>query len=229
MQSNQQKSRVFMSITFYYSPMSTSTITEAVLGELDLTYKGIELNIDAGDTRSESFLKINPNGRVPVLVHEGVTIWESVAITLYLGETFGVEKGLFPDAGPSRGEAMKWVAWANLNLADSAGKLAAELPPEAAGAVQQGSQDFVPVEQRNPLALAKAKNNMSGCLTILNEALAERDFLLGNYSIVDTHLFVLVAWTLFMELDLAEYPNLQAWFERCLERPILGAMMSEDE
>lgn len=217
-----------MSLTFYYAPMSTATITEAVLAELNLDYKGVELDIDAGDTQSESFLKVNPNGRVPVLVHKGVTIWESVAITLYLGETFGVERGLFPELGPQRGEAMKWVVWANLNLADAAGKLAAELPPEAPGAVQQGSRDFVPLEQRNPEAISKANLNMNRCLEILNDALADRTFFLPNYSIVDTHLFVLVAWTLFMELDLAKYPNLQAWFARCMERPVLGAMMSEE-
>lgn len=217
-----------MSLVFYYVPMSTSTITEAVLAELNLDYQGIELDIDKGDTQSASFLKVNPNGRVPVIVHEGVTIWESVAITLYLGETFGVDKGLFPESGPQRGEAMKWVAWANLNLADAAGKLAGELPPEMPGAVQQGSKDFVPVAQRHPEAFSKAKVNMNRCFEILNDALAERSFILSNYTIVDTHLFVLVAWTLFMELDLAIYPNVEAWFARCMGRPVLGAMMSEE-
>jgi glutathione S-transferase len=218
-----------MSLTFYYVPMSTSNITQAVLAELSIDYKGVELDIDAGDTQSESFLKINPNGRVPVIVHEGVTIWESVAITIYLGETFGVDKALFPASGPRRGEAIKWIAWANINLADTAGKLAAELPPNAPGSVQQGSQDFVPVNQRRPEALTKAKANMYHCFEILNSELAERHFLLNNYSIVDTHLFVLVAWALFMELDLSLYPNVEAWFGRCLERPVLAAMMSEDE
>jgi glutathione S-transferase len=218
-----------MSLTFYYVPMSTSSITEAVLAELNVDYQGIALDIDAGDTQSESFLRVNPNGRVPVIVHEGVTIWESVAITLYLGETFGVDKVLFPESGPRRGEAMKWVVWANLNLADAAGKLAAELPPELPGAVQKASRDFVPVEQRHPEALAKAQIYMNRCFEILNDALAERNFLLDNYSIVDTHLFVLVAWTLSMELDLSLYANVEAWFARCAERPVLSAMMSDEQ
>jgi glutathione S-transferase len=217
-----------MSLTFYYVPMSTSSITEAVLAELNVEYQGVALDIDAGDTQSESFLKVNPNGRVPVIVHEGVTIWESVAITLYLGETFGVDKALFPESGPGRGEAMKWVAWANLNLADAASKLAAELPPDALGSVQKASRDFVPVEQGHPEALSKAKVSLNRCFEILNDALADRNFLLDNYSIVDTHLFVLVAWTLSMELDLSQYKNVAAWFTRCAERPVLGAMMSED-
>ncbi|MEP1444978.1 MAG: glutathione S-transferase family protein [Paraglaciecola sp.] len=218
-----------MSITFYHAPMSTSSITEAVLAELSLDYQGVEINIDAGDTRTEAFLKLNPNGRVPVIVHDGVIIWESVAITLYLGETFGTEKALFPESGPGRGEAMKWVVWSNLNLADAAGKLAAELPPSAPGAVQQGSQDFVEIEQRRPDALPKARQTLHHCFEILNDALAARQFLLNDYSLVDTHMFVLVAWTLFMELDLSAFPHVEAWFARCAQRPVLAAMMSEEQ
>jgi glutathione S-transferase len=194
-----------MSLTFYYVPMSTSIINVAVLAELNIDYEGVELDIDAGDTQSESFLKVNPNGRVPVIVYDGVTIWESVAITLYLGETFGVDKALFPEPGPRRGEAMKWVVWANLNLADAAGKLVVELPLDAPGALQKVSRYFVPAGHRHP------------------NALADLSFLLNNYSIVATYLFVLIAWTLSMELDLSIFPHVEAWFAGCLERPVLDA------
>jgi glutathione S-transferase len=217
-----------MNITFYHSPMSTSTITEAVLAELEVDAEIIELDIDAGDTQTTAFLNINPNGRVPVIVHEGVTITESVAITLYLGETFGLERGLFPALSPLRGEAMKWLVWANINLADAAAKLAAELPPDAPGAVQQGSQDFIPEAVRHADHLDKAKLNMNKCFEILNNALAEREFLLGEYSLVDTHMFVLVAWSMYMELDLTAFSHVLNWFERCAKRPVLSAMMSDE-
>ncbi|MEP3828239.1 MAG: glutathione S-transferase family protein, partial [Lentilitoribacter sp.] len=160
---------------------------------------------------------------------DGVIIWESVAITLYLGETFGTEKALFPESGPGRGGAMKWVVWSNLNLADAAGKVATELPPGAPGAVQQGSQDFVEIEQRRPDALPKARQTLHHCFKILNDALAARQFLLNDYSLVDTHMFVLVAWTLFMELDLCAFPHVEAWFARCAQRPVLAAMMSDEQ
>jgi glutathione S-transferase len=84
-----------MSLTFYFAPMSTASITEAVLAELDIPFELVTLNISVGDTRKPEFLKINPNGRVPAIVHEGVAIWESSAITMYLGEVFGVDKKLY--------------------------------------------------------------------------------------------------------------------------------------
>ena len=79
-----------MSLTFYFAPMSTASITEAVLAELAIPFDLIKLNISVGDTRTPEFLKVNPNGRVPAIVHEGTAIWESSAITMYLGEIFGV-------------------------------------------------------------------------------------------------------------------------------------------
>ena len=108
-----------MSLTFYYAPNSTASITEAVLAELGISCERIRLDISAGDTRTPEFLRVNPNGRVPVIVHEGTPIWESCAITMYLGEVFGVDAGLYPAPGPRRGEAMKWIAWANVMLAEA--------------------------------------------------------------------------------------------------------------
>ena len=107
-----------MSLTFYYAPMSTASVTEGVLAELNISCERVKLNIQAGETRKPEFLKINPNGRVPVIVHEGTTIWESSAITMYLGETFGIKAKLYPAPGPKRGEAMKWITWSNVTLAD---------------------------------------------------------------------------------------------------------------
>lgn len=218
-----------MSITFYHVPMSTSSITEAVLAELGVSVETVELDIDNGDTQGPAFRKINPDGRVPVIVHDEVVITESAAITLYLGEMYGVEKNLFPSLSTLRGEAMKWTIWANINLADAAGKLAAELPPEAPGAVQQGSQDFIPLAQRQPANLAKATQIMHQCLALLDSGLTSRQYLLGKSSIVDTHMFALVAWTMSMELDLSEYTHIQNWLELCAERPVLAAMVGGEE
>ena len=63
-------------------------------------------------------------------------IWESAAITMYLGEMFGVDAGLYPPPGPRRGEAMKWIVWANVNVAEAAGRLAAAMPAGSEGAVE---------------------------------------------------------------------------------------------
>lgn len=146
---------------------------------------------------------------------------------MYLGEIFGVEAKLYPLAGPQRGEAMKWIVWGNVSLAETAGRLSALLPSDSDGAVQSNSQDWVPPEQRSLIALEKAKIDLAGCLGILNNALDGKSFLLGDYSLADTHLQGFVGWIGSMEMDLQAFPNVMRWLERCSKRPAIAQMMAE--
>lgn len=216
-----------MSLTFYGAPQSTASLTEAVLAELALDCTRVVLDISAGDTRTPEFLQINPNGRVPVLVHDGVPIWESAAITIYLGELHGVAAGLYPAAGPARGEAMKWIVWSNVNLAEAAGRLSALLPSDADGAVQANSQDWVAPEARSDAALAKAQADLAACFRILERGLQDRDFLLGRYSLADTHVQGFVGWIAAMGINLEEYPNVLRWLARCAARPALARLAEQ--
>jgi glutathione S-transferase len=105
-----------MSLTFYYAPMSTASMTELVIDELGIPCERVRIDLKNKDPK---LMAANPNGLVPTIVHDGVSIWESAAITIYLGETFGTDKKLWPAAGPKRGEAMKWVVWTNVSLGDA--------------------------------------------------------------------------------------------------------------
>ena len=71
-----------MSMTFFYAPMSTASMTALVLAELDVPCERVKVDLKAGDTKKPEFLKLNPNGKVPMLVHEGTPIWESAAIKI---------------------------------------------------------------------------------------------------------------------------------------------------
>jgi glutathione S-transferase len=190
-----------MSLIFYFAPMSTASITEAVLAELAIPFDLVTLNISAGDTRKLEFLELNPNGRVPVIVHEGVAIWESSAITMYLGEVFGVDSKLYPAPGPKRGEAMKWIAWSNVTLAEPASRLFASFPPEKQGDAETNSQEKVALEMKSAVAMEKAKADLADCLRILNGGLEGRPFLIGDYSLADTHLQGIVGWVGSMDVD----------------------------
>jgi glutathione S-transferase len=214
-----------MSLTFYFAPMSTASITEAVLAELGIPFELVKLNISIGDTRKPEFLKINPNGRVPAIVHEGVAIWESSAITMYLGEVFGVDKKLYPTPGPKRGEAMKWIAWSNVTFAEPASRLFASLPPEMQGDVETNSQEKIAPEMKSAVAMEKAKADLTDCLRILNEGLEGRSFLIGDYSLADTHLQGIVGWIGSMDIDLTPFPNVTGWLKRCYERPAIAKLM----
>ncbi len=215
-----------MTLTFYFAPYSTASVTEAVIAELGLLPERVQVAIGADGTQSAAFRAINPNGRVPTIVHDGVTIWESAAITLYLGETFGVERGLFPAAGPKRGEAMKWVIWTNMVLAEAGGRLSAMM--EGDGAAQEGSADWLPPEMRSEAAVERAKADITSALAIMESALVGKSFILGDYSIVDTHMQAFTGWLTMIGTDLSPYPHVAAWMGRCMQRPALAALMVQD-
>lgn len=215
-----------MSLTFYFAPMSTASITEAVLTELGTPCERVQLSIEAGDTRKPEFLKVNPNGRVPAIVHNGTSIWESSAITMYLGEVFGVDAGLYPAPGPKRGEAMKWIAWSNVSLAEAGSRLSSSLAAGSPGGAQPNSQDWNPAEQGNAGVAEKARGDLANWLKVLDGGLAERSFLLGDYSLVDTHLCSVVGWLGMMHVDMQPFANVMRWMGRCGQRPVFAHMMA---
>jgi glutathione S-transferase len=206
-----------MNLTFYYAPMSTATMTDLVLEELGLSCKRVKMDLKAGDTKKPDFLKINPNGKVPVLVHDDIPIWESAAITMYLGEMFGAEKGLYPKPGPRRGEAMKWITWANVTLGDAVYRWA------------RNTQEWVPAEQRNAKAGEAAQADMMNCLKMLNQALAGKKFLLGaDYTLADTHVNSFTDWLRHMHIDMSSLSNVNEWGKRCCARLAYAKVMKAE-
>jgi glutathione S-transferase len=205
-----------MSLIFYRAPHSTASITEIVFEELGVPHEVVTLDIQKGDTKKPEFVKLNPNAKVPVIVHDGTVLWESSAITMYLGETFGVEKNLWPAAGPKRGEAMKWVTWGNVTFA------------EAIGRWLRNTTDWFPKEQHNAKAGEVGKKDMEDCLQILDRALDGKSFLLGEFTLVDAHVGGFIDWLRAMKVDVSRWKNVNAWITRCSSRPAYERMTARE-
>jgi glutathione S-transferase len=202
-----------MSITFYFSPMSTATLTSIVIEELGIPCERKQLDLKAGDTKTPTFRAVNPNAKVPTIVHDGVAIWESAAITMYLGEQFGVERGLYPAAGPRRGEAMKWIVWTNVTLGEAV--------------YRRGyNGEWAAPGEGNPKAVARADADLAQLLGILDAALAERPFLVGDYTLADAHLNAFCDWLRHSKIDFSAVANVNAWSARCAARPAYQRVMA---
>lgn len=203
-----------MSLTFYYASMSSAAITELILEELGVPYDRVKLDIQKGDTKKPEYLAVNPNGKVPCIVHDGTVIWESAALTIYLGEAFGVERGLFPAPGPRRGEALKWIVWTNVTLGDAMGRWS------------RNTMDWVPAEQHNAKAAEAARADLDGCLKVLDQSLAGKSYLIGDYTLADAHLNSFCDWLRYLKLDLTPFRSVEAWSERCRARPAYKKVMA---
>jgi glutathione S-transferase len=220
-------SQIRMSLILYEAPFSTAAVTVDVLAELAIPFERLTVNVGVGDTRRPEFPKLNPNGKVPTLVHEGTAMWESAAITMYLGETFGVKAGLYPPSGKLRGEAMKWIVWTNVSLMTANAKVMALLPQESdkgkADEHKEKKGDILP-SQLSFLYLDNAKAELAGFVSALDNALAGKCFLLGDFTLVDTHLNSFMEWILMVQVWLKPSPEMKAWMERCQSRPAIVAV-----
>lgn len=196
-----------MSLTFYFAPMSTAGITELVLEELGVPHERVTLDISKGETKRPEYLAVNPNGRVPCIVHDGTAVWESAAVTIYLGETFGVERSLFPPPGPRRGEAMKWIVWTNVTLGDAVGRYV------------RNATHWYPDDQKNAKAGEAAQRDITDCLKILDQGLTDKQYLAGDYTLADTHVAAFSEWLRHLKFDFTPFRNVGAWAERCCARP----------
>ena len=108
------------------------------------------------------------------------------AILLYLAETYGVDKGLYPAPGLKRAQALKWIVWANVGFYDPMSRF------------MHNSSAMIPAEQHNAKALEAAKATPSG-MKILDAALAGKSYLLDDkFSMADLAVSSYLGWLQFM-------------------------------
>ena len=197
-----------MSLTFFYAPMSTAGTVHWSLEELAIPYEGVKVDLQDPADKERKLRPVNPNLKVPVLVHDGTVIFESAAIQAYLGETFGVDKGLYPAPGKKRGEALKWLVWANVSLV------------EAVVRWQRNTSERSPAALRHAPAGAAAREELDALIGVFQAALGGKPTVLGEGpTLVDFHLASIFQWLSHLGVDLAPFPRTKAWLARCSARP----------
>ena len=177
-----------------------------MLEECGLEYKLIPVNIRKGDQFDPRFLAISPNNRMPAIVDHGVSgkpvsVFESGAILIYLAEK---TNRFLPRDQAGRREMLEWLFWQVGNLGPMAGQLS----------------HFVNyAEGEHPYSHQRYLNEYNRCLGVLERRLADRDFILGDYSIADmaSWPWVLIAKALGQPLE--KFPNVSRWRQAVKERP----------
>jgi glutathione S-transferase len=179
-----------------------------MLQELGVDFEPISVNLLAGEHHKPEFLKINPAGKVPVLVDRDVVVTESVAIVLYLAEKYPL-KGFLPRESAQRTQVFRWLLFAATELEQPLWRIARHrfLYPEA---------------DRIPADAELAKRDFREMVAVLEEHLQGRDYVVGEaFTVVD----VVTAYTLDWanEEDLLDRaPRCKAYMERMYERPNAG-------
>lgn len=177
-----------------------------MLEELGVAYEHVKTNFASGDTRTAEFLKLNPNGHIPVLVDGTTVLWESMAINLYLARRYGAGT-LWPGSVEDEGRLFQWSFWSMT-----------EVEPVLLPILMH--RRILPAAQRDAAVAASAEAKLAGPLGVLEGALRGRTHLLGDaFTAADLNVSAVLAWTPLAGVDLQRWPQTATWLQRCLDRP----------
>jgi glutathione S-transferase len=195
-------------IKVYGVPMSRAMRAIWMLEELGQPFELVKVDFADGGTRKPDYLKINPNGHIPALQDGDVTLFESMAINLYLARKY--DKGLWPKTVADEGRAYQWSVWAMTEL---------EEPVITAFLHRM----FLPAAQRDAKKADDATARFRTPLAVLDGALAGRTYLAGpDFTVADLNVASVVSLAPMCGIDVAPAPNVQAWLQRCSARPALA-------
>jgi glutathione S-transferase len=207
-----------MSVRLYGWPRSSASRVRWALEELGVPYEFVVLDGKKGEHRAPAYLAINPSGKVPGMVDGGQRYFESLAIILHLGETYGRERKLWPGDGPdgsARAEALCWTVWGTT-----------ELHAYMMQYLYHGLDTRVSYapDQRSKATADYNKGQFSRLLDALDAQLAGRDHILGDFSLAD----IPSAWALIfgtsLGVALEGRANVARWLEACRARPALARL-----
>lgn len=189
-----------------YLPCPFGQKVRIALAEKGLSYELVEIDLGAGAHKKPDFLRLNPFGRVPVLVDEETTVYDSTVINEYLEDEYP-EPPLLPALGQSalRARARLFEDFADTSFTPQVGQLMAELAK--------------PGEERDANRLQRLQRSVERVLDYLNHELGGQSYLAGEFSVADVGFVprLLVLQELGVEAG-ANRANVEAWFKRTLER-----------
>jgi GST-like protein len=194
-------------IDLYYWTTPNGHKLTIFLEETGLPYTLKPINISKGDQFDPAFLAISPNNRIPAIVDHApadggapLAMFESGAILLYLADKVG---RLIPAALRARLDCIQWLFWQMGNLGPMAG---------------QNHHFRLYAPEKLPYAMTRYLKETGRLYAVLNKRLAERAFIVGDYSIADVASYPWVQPER-QGQDIGEFPNLKRWKEAIAARP----------
>ena len=214
-------------IYLHYYPSTAAMVPHIVLEELGVPYQRVLVDRAVDAHKAPAYLKLNPNGLIPVLVQDDapggpLVLYETAAIVLHLCDTHPAAR-LVPRLGSvERAHFYKWLMWLTNTLQTA---LIVYFYPErwvAEGNVAGAAE-----------VSAAAERKIAGLLDQLDVELARhgRDWFMGaDFSALDAYVFTLCRWTRnFASLPARGRPQLGPYLLRMLERPAVQRVLAAEQ
>ncbi|WP_372880227.1 glutathione S-transferase family protein [Psychromonas sp.] len=192
-------------IKFYFHTTPNPMKVALYLEETGLPYELMPVDTLKGEQHTPEYRAINPNGKAPAIEDEGVRVFDSNAILLYLAEKSGQLGG----APEDRGEMLSWMMFIATGLGPYSGQ----------------SVHFRHAAPELPYAINRYLREAQRHYEVLDNHLQDRSYIVGEqYSIADVAAWGWIdkATVVLGEEGLAPYPNLQRWFANIESRPAVA-------
>lgn len=194
----------------YYAPGTCSLAVRiaALESGLELSYERVSTRTKKTETDAD-YLQINPRGYVPAMRLDDDSVLTEVAVLLqYVADKSG-SKTLLPAQGdPQRYRALEWLSFIATEIHKTLSTLFNTKAPDEFKAL--------------------TREALGAKLTALAPVLDGREGLMGSFSAPDAYLFTVLRWTQFVGVDRAQWPAVQAWYERTAERDSVKSALSAE-
>ena len=184
-----------------------------MLEEVELSYEVHPINIAKGDQLKPEYLAINPNNKIPAIIDSDgpggkpLKLFESGAILMYLAEKTGK---FLPQEMAKRYEVIQWLMFQMGGVGPMFGQ----------------ANYFYRLEEKVPFAIERYYQEAIRLYKVLEQTLAQRDYLAEEYSIADIATYPWVGRHDGHNVRLEEFPNVKRWFDAISQRPAVKRGMA---
>lgn len=193
----------------YFSPLACSLSARIALYEAGADATFVYVDTKTGRTEDGSdFRALNPQGQVPVLKTPFGVLTENPAVLQCIADAYPAS-GLAPASGPDRYRLQEWLNFVTSEL---------------------HKQVFIALlDEKSPEGAKQYARDKAGPrLDYLNAKLDGREFLLDRFTVADAYLLTILNWAAPSGIDLAKWPNVQAYHARMRARPAVARALAEE-
>jgi GST-like protein len=191
-------------IDLYTSPTPNGWKASVTLEELGLPYTVRAIDLTKGEQKTEAYLRLNPNGRIPTIVDRGnddFTVFESGAILMYLAEKTG---RLMPAGAKGRSLVVQWLMFQMGGIGPMMG---------------QANVFFRYLPEKIQPAIDRYQHESRRLFEVLDRRLGESEWLAADYSIADIANWCWVRTYKWSGVSVEGLPHLRRWLDAMKERP----------
>ncbi len=196
---------------YHHPDCPYSQKVRVVMAEKDLEYELVLVDLHKSEQKTPEFLKLNPYGRVPVLVDDDVVVYDSTIINEYLDEEYP-EPAMMPEDSASRARVRLLEDFCDTSF----------IPPTMVVLAELHKAE----EARDKETLSRYQAEIARVLARLETQLEGREYLGGGFSLADAAFAprLLILHQIGVEID-ARLTHVQAWIQRVSERPSVRSLL----